>query len=85
MPYGTAGSSRPELYQTGSSIEVKNYNVQTSSGRNNLINNVCKQIEQRVSNLPKGTIQTILIDVRGQTVTEEILKSISSSILEKEV
>ena len=27
VPYATRGSSRPDLYITGSSIEVKNYNV----------------------------------------------------------
>ncbi|WP_240310309.1 DUF4280 domain-containing protein [Listeria goaensis] len=83
VPYGTKGSSRPELYKQGHSIEVKNYNVQTSSGQNNLINNVSKQIKERLTNLPTGTNQTILIDVRGQNVTNDALKYIRSKILEK--
>ncbi|HHQ1131408.1 TPA: hypothetical protein ACSKOU_002727, partial [Listeria monocytogenes] len=65
------------------SIEVKNYNVQTSSGQNNLINNVSKQIKERLTNLPPGTEQTILIDVRGQNVSNDILKNIRSKILDK--
>ncbi|EAC5323005.1 hypothetical protein KV68_11445 [Listeria monocytogenes] len=83
VPYGTKGSSRPELYRQGHSIEVKNYNVQTSSGQNNLINNVSKQIKERLTNLPPGTEQTILIDVRGQNVSNDILKNIRSKILDK--
>ncbi|MBC1703014.1 hypothetical protein HB953_13885, partial [Listeria welshimeri] len=83
VPYGTKGSSRPELYKQGHSIEVKNYNVQTSSGQNNLINNVSKQIKERLTNLPPGTEQTILIDVRGQNVSNDILKKIRSKILDK--
>ncbi|EAH4125159.1 hypothetical protein EQ518_14560, partial [Listeria monocytogenes] len=73
----------PELYRQGHSIEVKNYNVQTSSGQNNLINNVSKQIKERLTNLPPGTEQTILIDVRGQNVSNDILKNIRSKILDK--
>lgn len=83
VPYGTKGSTRPELYKTGHSVEVKNYNIQNNSGKNNLINNVSKQIKDRVANLPSGTEQTILIDVRGQNVTNELLKEVRSKILKK--
>lgn len=53
---------------------MKNYNVETTSGRNNLVNNVSNQVANRVKNLSSGTRQTIIIDVRGQNVTNEILK-----------
>lgn len=85
MPYGTKGSTRPELYKPEHSIEVKNYNVQSSSGQNNLVYNVSKQLKDRVAHLPSGTEQTILIDVRGQNVSNEVLKQIRSRILEKSV
>jgi hypothetical protein len=52
VPYGTKGSVRPEFYKNGHSVEVKNYNVETSSGRNSLINNVSSQIKKRLTNLP---------------------------------
>lgn len=55
----------------------------SSSGQNNLIYNVSKQINERLTNLPAGTDQTILIDVRGQNVTNGTLKNIRSKILEK--
>ena len=83
VPYGTKGSTRPELYKPGHSVEVKNYNVETPSGQNNLVNNVSNQIKSRTPNLPSGTKQTVIVDVRGQNVSNEVLKSIRSRILDK--
>lgn len=40
-------------------------------------------IKERLTNLPPGTEQTILIDVRGQNVSNDILKNIRSEILDK--
>ena len=83
VPYATRGSSRPDFYTTGLSIEVKNYNVTNSSGRNSLINTVSNQVNKRITDLPSGTKQTIIIDVRGQQVTNDVLRQIRTSILEK--
>jgi len=83
VPYGTKGSVRPEFYKNGHSVEVKNYNLETSSGRNSLINNVSSQIKKRLTNLPEGTEQTVVIDVRGQDYNLEILRDIKNKIIEK--
>ena len=83
VPYGTKGSVRPEFYKNGHSVEVKNYNVETSSGRNSLINNVSSQIKKRLTNLPEGTEQTVVIDLRGQDYNLEILRDIKNKIIEK--
>lgn len=40
-------------------------------------------MNQRITNLPSGTNQTIVIDVRGQTYTEAILQQIEKGILKK--
>ena len=80
---GTKGSSRPEYYTSRHSVEVKNYNIESSSGINNLANNVSKQVNQRIVNLPTGTKQTIVIDVRGQTYTSETLEKIIKTITGK--
>lgn len=74
------GSTRPDLYKDGSSLEVKNYNVETSSGRSNLVRNVGDQAVQRASHLPPGTVQSLEVDVRGQAVTPETLDEIASRI-----
>lgn len=48
-----------------------------------MINVVSKQVNKRIKDLPSGTVQTIKIDARGQHVTNEILREIRDSILEK--
>jgi hypothetical protein len=83
VKHGTKNSSRPDFYINGHSIEVKNYKLTTSSGRNNLIRNVSEQINKRMTDLPNGTKQTVIIDARGQNVSRETLKDIKNKILEK--
>jgi hypothetical protein len=80
VKYGTKGSSRPELYKPGSSVEAKNYDVTTSAGRSRLIRNVTVQAKLRLANLPEGTTQSLTVDVRGQAVTPETLDELASRI-----
>lgn len=80
VPYGTKGSVRPDYYKEGSSIDIKNYKIESSSGRNNLVKNIKNQYYQRVKNLPKDTSQTVVIDVRGQNVSDEILAELKRDI-----
>ncbi|MFR8494421.1 MAG: hypothetical protein ACLVCL_00195, partial [Parvimonas micra] len=59
------------------------YNIETHYGQNSLVYNISKQVKQRLSNLPEGTRQTIVIDVRGQLVNNSILKEIKDRIITK--
>lgn len=81
VPYGTKGSVRPDLYHPTKSIDVKNYNIQTSTGRSNIVRNIKKQYYQRIVHLPPGTKQTVLIDIRGQKVMQNDLMNLYNSIL----
>lgn len=83
VPYGTKGSTRPEAYKNGLSIEVKNYNVETAQGRSNLVRNVSKQAKHRAKNLPVGTKQQVNIDVRGQNVSRAELNKIVNRVVDK--
>lgn len=83
VSHGTKNSSRPDFYINGHSIEVKNYKVSTSSGRSNLIRNVSNQINKRISDLPENTRQSVIIDVRGQNVTRDVLRDIKQKINER--
>nr|WP_324698670.1 pre-toxin TG domain-containing protein [Geobacillus icigianus] len=83
VSHGTKNSSRPDFYINGHGVEVKNYKVTTFSGRSNLIRSVSKQINKRISDLPEQTRQTVIIDVRGQNVTREVLRDIKQKINEK--
>ena len=83
VPYGTKGSVRPDLYKNTSSIDVKNYNLSSKRGQTNLINNIVSQYKKRIDNLPTGTKQTVLIDVRGQNIDDDILEKIYNDIYTK--
>jgi Pre-toxin TG len=83
VPYGTKGSSRPDYYKEGFSIEVKNYKIITPEGRSRLVNNISTQFEKRLGDLPRGTKQTVIIDIRGQNVSEEILDDLYDKIMKK--
>jgi cell division protein ZapA (FtsZ GTPase activity inhibitor) len=83
VPYGTKGSVRPDYYKSGSSVDIKNYDVTTSSGRSNLTRNITKQYQQRLDNLPMETKQSVVIDVRGQNVSDAVLDSLYNNIMQK--
>lgn len=38
-----------------------------------MINNVTKQVEQRIQHLPSGSRQTIFVDIRGQKISDDTL------------
>ena len=80
--WGDPGSVRPDYYnpQTGHCVDIKNYTVTTTSGKNNLINNVVTQYNTRVNIFPSGTTFEVVIDVRGQSWTQEILDEIVERI-----
>ena len=79
----TKGSTRPDFYTEGHSLEVKNYDLSTASKRSNLVRVIVKQVNDRVDNLPIDTKQTVIIDIRGQTVPEDALFDIVRKIREK--
>ncbi|QQC64327.1 hemagglutinin repeat-containing protein [Paraburkholderia ginsengisoli] len=83
VPYGTAGSVRPDLVSNDGtfSTEVKNYNIATNSS--GLINNVANQAIQRADNLPDGMQQQVVIDIRGQTVSDVQKTAIIQGIVQK--
>ncbi|HEJ2438819.1 TPA: hypothetical protein SLZ45_000255 [Burkholderia multivorans] len=83
VPNGTPGSVRPDFTATDgtASFEVKNYNIATNM--NGLINNVSQQAIQRADNLPSGMQQQIIIDTRGQTVTDAQMSAIVRGIVQK--
>ena len=78
--YAIKGSSRPDFYKEGVSIEVKNYNLSTSTNRNNLVRNINRAYEKRLVNLPEGTRQKVVVDLRGQEVSVEVLQKIKNTV-----
>jgi filamentous hemagglutinin len=62
-------------------VEVKNYNIATNS--NELVNNIVQQAIDRQANLPAGMRQEVLIDIRGQVVSQAQRDSIKVAIADK--
>jgi hypothetical protein len=64
------GSSRPDGYNwnTMTSLEVKNYNWTIAGNINNCARSIIKQINDRIINLPSGSFQRIIVDLRGQKI-----------------
>ncbi|MCW4461147.1 hypothetical protein OK349_05460 [Sphingomonas sp. BT-65] len=69
VPYGSPGSTRPDFYTSGHSIEVKNYRVETAAQRSRLVDNISAQAITRAREMPAGTRQSVEIDVRGQQLS----------------
>ncbi|PFD46280.1 type VII secretion protein [Bacillus cereus] len=81
----TKGSSIPDLYSEGAkhAIEVKNYDVSTSAKRTRLAYVIGKQVEARLKNLPEGTTQSIVVDIRGQEIGAKEILELKKKILDK--
>ena len=80
-PYGTKGNVRPDYYKDGFSVDIKNYKIETTSGRMSLARNIENQYYQRLENFPEGTQQYPLIDIRGQPVSNEDLRTLYNEII----
>ena len=83
VPRGTPGSTRPDNYSRllSFSVDVKNYNVETAAGRSSLVTNVVNQAIERAKHLPLGTQQGVMIDVRGQSLSQETIDQLRARIV----
>ncbi|NUQ63848.1 MAG: hypothetical protein HUU20_15330, partial [Pirellulales bacterium] len=75
------GSTRPEYFERGNSFEVKNFDLTTRAGRANLVRKTVEQaLSSRLPNLPRGTVQNIIIDARGQTLDPQVMRQIAQDL-----
>jgi filamentous hemagglutinin len=61
-------------------IEVKNYDLSLPANRASLYNDVAEQALRRAENLPSGSFQGVIIDIRGQAIDPAVLQRIASNI-----
>ena len=85
VPMNTPGATRPDVVVknangTVKAIEVKNYNLAQSSIRNTLLNELERQVTSRASNLPAGSTQEIVLDVRGRGFSDELIDATITAI-----
>ncbi|WFF73432.1 hypothetical protein [Proteiniclasticum sp. QWL-01] len=82
--YGTPAGTRPDIvrYVKGKleAIEVKNYDL--TNNRSLLNRTLSKEIADRVTNLPHGSTQRIVLDVRGRQYSESFLNNVIKEIQE---
>lgn len=81
----TKGATRPDVViknadGTVQAIEVKNYNLANASNRGELYRVVERQITNRVNNLPQGSTQKIVLDVRGRGFSKELIEMVMKNI-----
>lgn len=80
-----ANATRPDIVipkRNGAveAIEVKNYNLASSSSRSTLYSELKRQITSRVKNLPKGSTQKIVLDTRKRGFSKELVKGVKKEI-----
>ncbi|MDW5415713.1 hemagglutinin repeat-containing protein [Iodobacter sp. CM08] len=83
VPPNTLGSVKPDWVDGGMSswsVEVKNYNLSRPNGAADLVANISQQALDRKTHLPKGMEQSVVIDIRGQSVTVKQRIEIQKSI-----
>lgn len=85
VPINTLNSTRPDVVVknangTVRAIEVKNYNLEQSSNRNNLLIELKRQVTSRARNLPAGSTQEIVLDVRGRGFSDELINATITAI-----
>ncbi len=84
----TKGATRPDVVipnadGTVKAIEVKNYNLESNSSRSELLSELERQVTSRTYNLPKGSTQEIVLDVRGRGYSTKLINSVISSIKDR--
>lgn len=81
----TQNATRPDVVVknadgTVHAIEVKNYNLANASNRRELYRELERQVTSRVKNLPKGSTQEIVLDVRGRGFSDDLIKLVMKNI-----
>ena len=87
VKFGTLNGTRPDIVRTINghleAIEVKNYNLASSSSRSELCRELIREIGARKVNLPEGSTQRIVLDVQGRNFSQELISSVINEIREK--
>lgn len=73
----TVNATRPDIVRETKkgleAIEVKNYNLANPNNRHSLYRELERQITARVENLPPGTSQRVVLDVKGRGFSKDII------------
>ena len=81
----TKGATRPDVVVKNAdgsikAIEVKNYNLASSNSRSVLYKETVREVTDRVNNLPPGSTQEIILDVRGRGFSKDVVDNVVANI-----
>lgn len=80
VAYATPHATRPDIVrEIGNhleAIEVKNYNLENPQNVANLCNKLKQQVGDRVTNMPDGTLQRVVLDVRERDFSTGLLNDV---------
>lgn len=87
VPYSTPGGTRPDIVRTVDdhleAIEVKNYDLYNEKNIRVLLYKLKRQVLERSVNMPEGTTQRVILDVRGRKypkgLVERVIKDIQDA------
>lgn len=81
-----SGATKPDLVRVVDgkleAIEIKNYNLNNKESRRGLVQELKRQITNRVEHLPKGSTQRIVLDVQGRNYDRKTLNGVIKGIKE---
>lgn len=87
VSYGTPGATRPDIIREVNggleAIEVKNYDLINDHNLSSLGNELKRQVSDRMVNLPEGSKQRIVLDVKGRNYNQSVLDNAISLIHNK--
>lgn len=85
VAYGTKGATRPDIVRTVGgkleAIEVKNYDLVNNA--NGLYSELKREVADRVANLPEGSLQRVVLDIRGRGYDEAVIEAVKQGIWSK--
>lgn len=87
VAYGTKGATRPDIVRDVAgkleAIEVKNYDLANSNNLNELYNELKREVSARLKNLPEGSIQRVVLDVKGRGYDQSVIDAAKQGIWSK--
>ena len=80
VAYATPHATRPDIVRELNghleAIEVKNYNLENPQNVTNLCNELKRQVSDRVTNMPDGTLQRVVLDARERNYSTGLLEDV---------
>lgn len=82
VAYGTKGATRPDIVRKVGgkleAIEVKNYDLVNNA--NGLYSELEREVTARAANLPEGSLQRVVLDIKGRGYDKALVEDVKQGI-----